>query len=61
MSDRFAKLQPSNRLSDETRLRVLLEEYRALHGLLGFRLAAMDRHLPLAGGVRACDKISVAT
>jgi hypothetical protein len=34
----------------ETRIQVLLEEYRALYGLLTFRLTAMDRRLPVAGG-----------
>ncbi len=29
---------------------MLLEEYRALNGLLTFRLGAMDRRLPVAGG-----------
>lgn len=37
-------------LSSEARIRVLLEEYRSLYGLLTFRLSAMDRRLPVAGG-----------
>ncbi len=38
-------------LSDTDRISVLLEECRALYGLLRFRLDAMDQRLPLAGGV----------
>ena len=34
----------------ETRIQVVLEEYRALYRLLEFRLAAMDRRLPVATG-----------
>ena len=37
-------------VSVETRIQVLLEEYRALYGLLTFRLTAMDRRLPAVGG-----------
>ncbi len=50
MPDRFNRPQPASALSEEARIRTLLEEYRALHGLLGFRLAAMERHLPVAAG-----------
>ncbi len=38
-------------LSGKERVDVVLEEYRALYGLLRFRLSAMDQRLPFAGGV----------
>lgn len=38
-------------LTKEARIQVLLEEYRALYALLTFRLSAMDRRLPVAGGM----------
>jgi hypothetical protein len=38
------------RLERDGTIRVLLEEYRALYGLLRFRLEALDRRLPLAAG-----------
>ncbi len=41
---------PRGTLSDRDRVQVLIEEYRALYGLLSFRLAAVDRRLPVAGG-----------
>ncbi len=41
---------PMTNLTKEARIQVLLEEYRALYGLLTFRLGAMDRRLPVAGG-----------
>ncbi len=41
---------PKPRLSTEARIRILLHEYRALYGLLTFRLTAMDRRFPVAGG-----------
>lgn len=37
------------RLSESERVRVLIEEYRALYSLLSFRVAAVDRRLPVAG------------
>lgn len=37
-------------VSLETRIHILLEEYRTLYSLLTFRLSAMDRRLPIAGG-----------
>jgi hypothetical protein len=37
-------------LADRDRVDILIEEYRALYGLLLFRLTAMDRRLPVAGG-----------
>jgi hypothetical protein len=37
-------------VSVETRIQILLEEYRALYRLLTFRLTAMDRRLPAIGG-----------
>lgn len=37
----------------ETRIQILLEEYRALYSLLTFRLTAMDRRLPAIGGTLA--------
>lgn len=37
-------------LTRTDRVRILLEEYRALYALLTFRLSAMDRRLPFAGG-----------
>ncbi len=40
-------------LNRKDRIHVLLEEYRALYGLLTFRLTAMDRRLPVAGGTLA--------
>lgn len=36
-------------LSPQARILVLLEEYRALYGLANFRMAALDRRVPLAG------------
>lgn len=44
---------PRRPIPDETRIQILLEEYRALYGLLTFRLTAMDRRLPAAGGALA--------
>lgn len=41
---------PPVALSESERIGVLTEEYRALYGLLSFRLAAVDRRLPVAGG-----------
>jgi len=38
-------------VGNDTRIEVLLSEYRALNALLLFRLAALDRRLPLAGGL----------
>ena len=38
-------------LRGKERIDILLEEYRALYGLLRFRLDAMDQRLPLSGGV----------
>jgi len=35
----------------ETRIHILLEEYRMLYSLLTFRLAAMERRLPAIGGL----------
>lgn len=35
----------------ETRIQILLEEYRMLYSLLTFRLAAMERHIPAIGAV----------
>lgn len=40
-------------LTVSERVQVLLEEYRALYGLLSFRLAAVERSLPVAGGTLA--------
>ena len=40
-------------VSLETRIQILLEEYRALYSLLTFRLTAMDRRLPAIGGTLA--------
>lgn len=42
-------LEPE-RLDARDLIRVLIEEYRALYGLLSFRLAAVDQRLPLVGG-----------
>lgn len=42
--------EQGNTLTRNDRVRILLEEYRALYGLLTFRLSAMDRRLPIAGG-----------
>jgi len=39
-----------SKLDKNDRIRILLEEYRALYSLLTFRLSAMDRRLPVAGG-----------
>lgn len=41
---------PQETLSESERIHVLTEEYRALYGLLSFRLAAVDRRLPVAAG-----------
>jgi hypothetical protein len=41
---------PTTPLTMEARIQVLLEEYRALYRLLTFRLGAIDRRLPVAGG-----------
>jgi hypothetical protein len=43
----------SDFVSLETRVQILLEEYRALYSLLTFRLTAMDRRLPAIGGTLA--------
>lgn len=40
-------------LSTESRIQVLLEEYRALYGLLAFRLDVIDRRVPAVGGMLA--------
>ncbi len=40
-------------VSLETRIQILLEEYRALYSLLTFRLTVMDRRLPAIGGTLA--------
>jgi len=40
-------------VSLETRIQILLEEYRALYSLLTFRLTAMDRRVPAIGGTLA--------
>lgn len=45
--------RPNNSVSLETRIQILLEEYRVLYGLLTFRLTAMDRRLPAIGGTLA--------
>ena len=48
--------QPSLRpcpLTARDQIDILLEEYRALNALLVFRLSAMDRRLPVAGGIIA--------
>lgn len=37
-------------LTEKERIQILVEEYRALYGLLSFRLSAADRRLPVAGG-----------
>ena len=53
LSQRETPAAPCASLSDTERVRVLLEEYRALYGLLSFRLAAVERSLPVAGGTLA--------
>jgi hypothetical protein len=45
--------RPNSTVSLESRIQILLEEYRALYSLLTFRLTAMDRHLPAIGGTLA--------
>ena len=45
--------RPNGTVSLETRIQILLEEYRALYSLLTFRLTAMDRRLPAIGGTLA--------
>lgn len=40
-------------LITETRIQVLLEEYRAMYGLLMFRLDVIDRRVPAVGGTLA--------
>ena len=45
--------RPNDPVSLETRIQILLEEYRALYSLLTFRLTAMDRRLPAIGGTLA--------
>lgn len=40
-------------LSTESRINVLLEEYRALYGLLTVRLDVLDRRIPAVGGMLA--------
>ncbi len=44
---------PAAAMSETDRVRVLLEEYKALYGLLSFRLAAVERSVPVAGGTLA--------
>lgn len=48
-----ATVQNAPPLGDTERVRVLLEEFRALYALLSFRLAAVERSLPVAGGTLA--------
>ncbi len=48
-----ATVQNAAPLGDTERVRVLLEEFRALYALLSFRLAAVERSLPVAGGTLA--------
>ena len=50
-----------NGIAVETRIQVLLEEYRALYHLLEFRLAAMDRRLPVATGTLGAILAAVAS
>lgn len=38
------------RLERDDAIRVLLEEYRALYGLLQFRMETIDRRMPLVAG-----------
>lgn len=45
--------RPMNSLSLESRIQILLEEYRALYRLLTYRLSAMDRRIPAIGGTLA--------
>ena len=45
--------RPINSASLETRIQILLEEYRVLYALLTFRLTAMDRRLPAIWGTLA--------
>lgn len=42
--------KPTGQLPNEQLVAVLLEEYRALHGLLLFRLSALERRLPAVSG-----------
>jgi F0F1-type ATP synthase assembly protein I len=42
------------------RLRCLLEEYRAMYGLAAFRMASLDRRVPVAGATLAVSLASVA-
>lgn len=50
MSQHAPESRQSQPLSTRDQVNVLLEEYRALYGLLLFRLDAMERRLPIAGG-----------
>ncbi|MBK8916288.1 MAG: hypothetical protein IPM64_17120 [Phycisphaerales bacterium] len=43
------------------RINVLVEEYRALYGLLSFRLAAVDQRVPLVAGALMAVVSSVAS
>ena len=51
MDTQFQKSR--DRLSRQERIEILLEEYRSLNSLLLFRLAAMDRRLPVSVGFMA--------
>jgi len=46
----WAEAKPATALNAAERIGVMFEEYRALYGLLSFRLAAVDQHLPLVAG-----------
>src|SRR5437667_5396464 len=46
----ISPLSARGALSERERILVLVEEYKALYGLLAFRLGAVDRGLPVAGG-----------
>lgn len=50
---RFSMNTPYAPIGETERIRILLEEYRALYALLTFRLGAIDRRLPVAGGTVA--------
>lgn len=49
----------SDQLSRLERIQILLEEYRSLNSLLLFRLAAMDRRLPVSVGIITAAMASI--
>ena len=47
----MARTPSPSKLNSRDRVFVLMEEYRALYGLVEFRMASLDRRVPAAGAV----------